>query len=119
MALGDIYARGGHYYFGNADQAVLNTTVAGTSLRFSARRLGAIVGTVNRHHSVLQQFRVWPLLTVDQFGNGAFHGTVHGTNVTALEARIEELQAQVADLEETLTTRIAALEARAGTGTAD
>jgi len=118
VALGDIYARGGHYYFGNADQAVLNTTVAGTSLRFSADgwalSWAQSTGTIAFFNN-----SALALLTVDQFGNGVFHGTVHGTNVTALEARIEELQAQVADLEETLTTRIAALEARMGTGTAD
>jgi hypothetical protein len=116
VALSDIYARGGHYYFGNADQAVLNTTVAGTSLRFSADgwalSWAQSTGTIAFFNN-----SALALLTVDQFGNGVFHGTVHGTNVTALEARIEELQAQVADLEETLTTRIAALEAQVGTGT--
>jgi len=111
VALSDIYARGGHYYFGNADQAVLNTTVAGTSLRFSADgwalSWAQSTGTIAFFNN-----SALALLTVDQFGNGVFHGTVHGTNVTALEARIEELQAQVADLQETLTTRIAALEAQ-------
>jgi hypothetical protein len=129
VALGDVYARGGHYYFGNADQAVLNTTVAGTSLRFSADgwalSWAQSTGTIAFFNN-----SALPLLTVDQFGNGVFHGTVHGTNVTALEASIDQLQrrisgmaheydARIKDLEETLTTRIAALEAQMGTGTAD
>jgi hypothetical protein len=118
VALGDVYARGGHYYFGSADQAVLSTTVAGTSLRFSADgwalSWSASAGTLGFFNNSAQ-----PIFVVDHSGNGTFLGTVHGTNVTALEARIEELQAQVADLEKTLATRIAALEARMGTGTAD
>ena len=38
-------------------------------------------------------------LTLDAVGNLTARGAVHGTNVTALEARIEELTARVADLE--------------------
>jgi len=68
---------------------------------------------------VYQRWDGSQLFAVDAYGNGTFNGTVHGTNVTLLEARIEELQAQVADLQETLATRIAALEARMGTGAAD
>jgi|KBSMisStaDraftv2_1062788.scaffolds.fasta_scaffold38449_1 hypothetical protein len=110
-ALGDIYARGGHYYFGNADQAVLSTTVAGTSLRFSADgwalSWNASTGTLGYiNNSALAVF------TVDSSGNGTFLGAVHGTNVTLLEDKVAELQARIADLQETLTTRIAALEAQ-------
>jgi hypothetical protein len=38
-------------------------------------------------------------LTLDAAGNLTARGAVHGSNVTALEARIEELTARVADLE--------------------
>ena len=38
-------------------------------------------------------------LTLDAVGNLTARGAVHGTNVTALEARIEALTARVADLE--------------------
>ena len=87
------------------------------------------MGTIHRHHSVLQQFRLGSL-TVDQFGNGVFHGTVHGTNVTALEASVNQLQGRITgmaheyntrikDLEETLTARIAALEAQMAARTSD
>jgi hypothetical protein len=38
-------------------------------------------------------------LTLDAVGNLTARGAVHGTNVMALEARIEELTARVADLE--------------------
>ena len=38
-------------------------------------------------------------LSLDTSGNLTARGAVHGSNVTALEARIEELTARVADLE--------------------
>jgi hypothetical protein len=93
----DVFARGGHYWFGNADQAVLSTTAAGTSLRFSADgwalSWSASAGTLGFFNNSAQ-----PIFTVDHSGNGTFLGTVHGTNVTALEDRIALLEARIAAL---------------------
>jgi len=97
-ALSDIFARGGHYYFGAADQAVLNTTAAGTSLRFSADGWALSWNASNGTLAFFNNASV-PLFTVDAAGNGVFHGTVHGTNVLLLEDQINLLQARIAALE--------------------
>ena len=118
LTTNNAYARGGRYYFGSDDGAFLSRDSGSTTLELDTsgwalnwnRSSGALAFVNNAGLT---------LFVVDAVGNGTFHGTVHGTNVVLLEARIEELQAQVADLEETLTARIAALEAQVGTGTTD
>jgi hypothetical protein len=94
----DIYARGGHYYFGAADQAVLSTGATGTSIRFSADGW-ALSWTSSAGTLAYFNNAALALFTCDSAGNGTFHGTVHGTNVTALEAQVSQLQARLAVLE--------------------